>query len=215
MQGVLRYNNSTADKDLSAVDWRRRWDSNPRALSDNRISSAARYDHFDTSPRALRVEKSLLPCYYTRKRGGCQALLSPNWDAIRKNRRKFSQHWDILSPGGMSGRTWDTPIQRQSALSPKRICVSPFLSPRIHGTMTAENLRNASVERGRKAWNGWQNRPIWAWRIIQRIGLRNRWTATFAACGRLASMWRALANSPGTAWSPGMANSIFRFSIKW
>ena len=78
MQGVLRYNNSTADKDLSAVDWRRRWDSNPRALSDNRISSAARYDHFDTSPRALRVEKSLLPCYYTRKRGGCQALLSPN-----------------------------------------------------------------------------------------------------------------------------------------
>ena len=30
--------------------WRRRWDSNPRALADNRISSAARYDHFDTSP---------------------------------------------------------------------------------------------------------------------------------------------------------------------
>ena len=53
MQGVLRYNNSSADKDLSAVDWRRRWDSNPRALSDNRISSAARYDHFDTSPRAF------------------------------------------------------------------------------------------------------------------------------------------------------------------
>ena len=30
--------------------WRKRWDSNPRALSDNRISSAARYDHFDTLP---------------------------------------------------------------------------------------------------------------------------------------------------------------------
>ena len=30
--------------------WRRRWDSNPRALSDNLISSQARYDHFDTSP---------------------------------------------------------------------------------------------------------------------------------------------------------------------
>lgn len=26
------------------------WDSNPRALADNRISSAARYDHFDNSP---------------------------------------------------------------------------------------------------------------------------------------------------------------------
>ena len=30
--------------------WRKRWDSNPRALADNRISSAARYDHFDTLP---------------------------------------------------------------------------------------------------------------------------------------------------------------------
>lgn len=30
--------------------WRRRWDSNPRALSDYLISSQARYDHFDTSP---------------------------------------------------------------------------------------------------------------------------------------------------------------------
>ena len=30
--------------------WRRVWDSNPRALADNRISSAARYDHFDNSP---------------------------------------------------------------------------------------------------------------------------------------------------------------------
>ena len=35
---------------LLAFRWRRRWDSNPRALADNRISSAARYDHFDTSP---------------------------------------------------------------------------------------------------------------------------------------------------------------------
>ena len=31
--------------------WRRRWDSNPCAcFADNRISSAARCDHFDTSP---------------------------------------------------------------------------------------------------------------------------------------------------------------------
>ena len=30
--------------------WRRVWDSNPRALADNRISSAARYDHFANSP---------------------------------------------------------------------------------------------------------------------------------------------------------------------
>ena len=30
--------------------WRRRWDSNPRAREGKRISSAPRYDHFDTSP---------------------------------------------------------------------------------------------------------------------------------------------------------------------
>ena len=30
--------------------WRKRWDSNPRALADNLISSQARYDHFDTLP---------------------------------------------------------------------------------------------------------------------------------------------------------------------
>ena len=39
---------------FSSANWRRRWDSNPRALSGNTISSRARYDHFDTSPsRAL------------------------------------------------------------------------------------------------------------------------------------------------------------------
>ena len=30
--------------------WRRRWDSNPRTLAGNLISSQGRYDHFDTSP---------------------------------------------------------------------------------------------------------------------------------------------------------------------
>ena len=33
--------------------WRRRWDSNPRALADYLISSQARYDHFDTSPQMI------------------------------------------------------------------------------------------------------------------------------------------------------------------
>ena len=36
---------------------RRRWDSNPRALSDKRFSRPPRYDHFDTSP----VNRFLLP----------------------------------------------------------------------------------------------------------------------------------------------------------
>ena len=47
--------------------WRRRWDSNPRTLADQTISSRSRYDHFDTSPYMtasllLRMEKSLI--YY-------------------------------------------------------------------------------------------------------------------------------------------------------
>ncbi len=32
------------------ASWRRRWDSNPRTLADQTISSRSRYDHFDTSP---------------------------------------------------------------------------------------------------------------------------------------------------------------------
>ncbi len=35
--------------------WRRRWDSNPRTLAGDRISSAARYDHFDTSPQIFSI----------------------------------------------------------------------------------------------------------------------------------------------------------------
>ena len=30
--------------------WRKRWDSNPRTLADQLISSQSRYDHFDTAP---------------------------------------------------------------------------------------------------------------------------------------------------------------------
>lgn len=35
---------------VSKAFWRSGWDSNPRALADNLISSQARYDHFDTAP---------------------------------------------------------------------------------------------------------------------------------------------------------------------
>ena len=47
---------SVADKKIIrskadfAPTWRRRWDSNPRTLADQTISSRSRYDHFDTSP---------------------------------------------------------------------------------------------------------------------------------------------------------------------
>ena len=35
------------------MDWRREWDSNPRALSRKLISSQPRYDHFDIPPYAI------------------------------------------------------------------------------------------------------------------------------------------------------------------
>ena len=35
---------------ISRAFWRRRWDSNPRALAGYLISSQGRYDHFDTPP---------------------------------------------------------------------------------------------------------------------------------------------------------------------
>lgn len=54
--------------------WRRVWDSNPRALSDNCISSAARYDHFDNSPnqciRTVRFNGDTTLCiisHFTKK----------------------------------------------------------------------------------------------------------------------------------------------------
>ena len=40
--------------------WRKRWDSNPCDLAVNRISSAARYDHFDTFPFVLLHYNTLL-----------------------------------------------------------------------------------------------------------------------------------------------------------
>ena len=39
--------------------WRRRWDSNPRAVARKLISSQPRYDHFDTSPYTLNSIQSI------------------------------------------------------------------------------------------------------------------------------------------------------------
>ena len=64
---------------LLAFRWRRRWDSNPRALADNRISSAARYDHFDTCPDEQKD--------YIRFQGENQLLFFAGVGAARRNRR--------------------------------------------------------------------------------------------------------------------------------
>ena len=51
--------------------WRRRWDSNPRTLADQLISSQSRYDHFDTSPYLSQHQ-------YLRKRGELMGRTSKN-----------------------------------------------------------------------------------------------------------------------------------------
>ena len=45
-----------------APTWRSGWDSNPRALADNLISSQARYDHFDTA--AYLRSTVIMPYFY-------------------------------------------------------------------------------------------------------------------------------------------------------
>ena len=39
-----------ANTRFTGFRWRKRWDSNPRTLADQLISSQSRYDHFDTLP---------------------------------------------------------------------------------------------------------------------------------------------------------------------
>ena len=51
--------------------WRRRWDSNPRTLADQLISSQSRYDHFDTSPYLSQHQ-------HLRKRGELMGRTSKN-----------------------------------------------------------------------------------------------------------------------------------------
>ncbi len=46
---------------LLAFRWRRRWDSNPRAREGKRISSAPRYDRFDTSPNVFQSAFLFIP----------------------------------------------------------------------------------------------------------------------------------------------------------
>ena len=50
------YHNKTKRQALPVFSvWRRRWDSNPRAVARKLISSQPRYDHFDTSPYCYLV----------------------------------------------------------------------------------------------------------------------------------------------------------------
>ena len=53
------------------IVWRRWWDSNPRTLADQTISSRSRYDHFDTSPYLSQHQ-------HLRKRGELMGRTSKN-----------------------------------------------------------------------------------------------------------------------------------------
>ena len=47
---AARLNPASTPRPSTARDWRRGWDSNPRALADKTLSRRPRYDHFGTSP---------------------------------------------------------------------------------------------------------------------------------------------------------------------
>ena len=96
LAAVLRqfYENGQKEKAWNRLDyrlfWRKRWDSNPRALADNRISSAARYDHFDTLPYSLlykvAVPGSIPPTpwkvYHKSARGSSKTHRKNPWKKI-------------------------------------------------------------------------------------------------------------------------------------
>ena len=47
----MKKRDDTTDSNIITLLWRTGWDSNPRAgVTDKRVSSAPRYDHFDTCP---------------------------------------------------------------------------------------------------------------------------------------------------------------------
>ena len=60
-----------ANTRFTGFEWRRRWDSNPRTLADQLISSQSRYDHFDTSPYLSQHQ-------HLRKRGELMGRTSKN-----------------------------------------------------------------------------------------------------------------------------------------
>ena len=61
--------------------WRKRWDSNPRYVAVQLISSQSRYDHFDTLPNIISHKKATI-ILYTRK-----VDLSSGFDDLSKKIR--------------------------------------------------------------------------------------------------------------------------------
>ena len=77
---------------MTVILWRRRWDSNPRAVARKLISSQPRYDHFDTSPNIRHPRRAA---------GITDALYQPRREKSRFFRglgRFFRQFHDLLQP---------------------------------------------------------------------------------------------------------------------
>ena len=71
----------------SLASWRSGWDSNPRALADNLISSQARCDHFDTAPsNAVRFPARRQPAQALPVKTECHIIINP----ISKEIKPFS-----------------------------------------------------------------------------------------------------------------------------
>ena len=114
--------------------WRKRWDSNPRALADNCISSAARYNHFDTLPcinihflelitwfRVRAVMTTSIPL---------QGYFYPDFRPVnwRENQERKQEVLTFSRPG----KPWKIRISaRGCSKSPGRFRVSPVMTTSI------------------------------------------------------------------------------------
>ena len=101
---ILAQKNPASFAKKLAGTWRKRWDSNPRGLSPNLISSQGRYDHFDTLP-------------YTRIAFG-QKLL---YHARARTVKPFAHFLQHTIHRACSA---NAPPRKPTLLAPRRICHS-------------------------------------------------------------------------------------------
>ena len=99
--------------------WRRRWDSNPRTLADQTISSRSRYDHFDTSPYLSQHQ-------HLRKRGELMGRTSKNIKfRIPEKPRKIKG----FRNGGFPIATTISSAARSTTLTSLHLCSSLDFPP--------------------------------------------------------------------------------------
>ena len=114
-----------------AAGWRSGWDSNPRALADNLISSQARYDHFDTAP--------------------CGGAVLPEPAGPLRGAAGILAHYAIIRPG-LQVLSRFFPKKRRRTGTGRRACARrPVL---MSGWDRRDSRITAGTPRRRRSWSG-------------------------------------------------------------